>query len=907
MFKRFFFVLLLLSIAASLSAQDIRKISAGKTDLPPIIDIEILFGDPEISGARISPDGKYISFRKPYDGIMNIWVKEFNAPFESARPLTADKKRPLTQYFWSRDSKMILYAQDFGGDENYRIYSVDPTAPAEQKTGVPKPKDLTPIEKVKTYIYDVPENDPAHILIGLNDRDPKYHDVYKLNIKTGEKTLVFKNENEFSGFRFDYNGKLRLATKTSEDGGTEIYSINGNKIKLIYSVNGDEGVGIEDFSEDLNFVYISTNKGDEIDLRRLMLLDIRTGETKLIESDPENEVDFSGIMISKKTKKPILTYYTADRIRYYFKDKNWENTYKDIKNKLPDGEIYIGSMTDDEQKLIVYVTRDVDPGSAYIYDRKTGKSELLYRSRPNLPTEYLSPMTPIKYKARDGLMIPGYVVLPKGLDSKNLPMVIFPHGGPYARDNWGYNPFAQFLANRGYAVLITNFRGSTGYGKKFMNAGNNQWGTGYMQHDLSDGVKYMIEQGIADPKKVVIMGGSYGGYATLAGLAFTPELYAAGVDIVGPSNIITLLKSIPPYWASMRKIFDRRVGNIDNPEDVERLKMQSPLFSASNIKAPLLVIQGANDPRVKQVESDQIVSTLRDLNRSVEYILAKDEGHGFAGKLNRLAMLASIDRFLGKYIGTRYQDKVSDEIENKLKELSVDINTVTVSKTSETEIETAKKSPLPEFTSAMIKPCILNYDLKMNMMGKEISINAKREITKTKDNKINITDEANFQMGTMVEEYIIDGKTLLPLSKISKANGMEYAKFEFTGNGIRGNMQGKEIKLDLTSPVLGDGASTDIALSVVKYKTGFSGYIGVYDNASNVIKYFKIDVPSIESVVVPAGSFECYKITAKDLESNKSDIYWISREEFPKLIKSESNLPASMGGGIAVSELVSVK
>ena len=363
-------------------------------------------------------------------------------------------------------------------------------------------------------------------------------------------------------------------------------------------------------------------------------------------------------------------------MRYYFKDKEWEETYNKIKSLVPDGEVFIRSITDDEQKMIIGVTRDVDPGSVYLFDKIKGEAKLLYKANPKIPTDDLAPMYPVKYITRDNVKIPAYLTIPRGLDPKNLPVVIFPHGGPWARDDWGYNPYTQFLANRGYAVLMPNFRGSTGYGKKFLNAGNKEWGTGIMQNDITDGVKYLIEQGIGDPKRIAIMGGSYGGYATLAGLAFTPDIYAAGVSIVGPSNLITLLNSIPPYWAVMRKIFDIRLGDVNNPADVERMKSESPLFSSEKIIAPLLVIQGANDPRVKQAESDQIVKSLRDLKRNVEYLLAKDEGHGYAGRLNRMAMIAKIDRFLAKYLGGRYQETLSTEIDSRLGELTVDVNTV---------------------------------------------------------------------------------------------------------------------------------------------------------------------------------------------------------------------------------------
>jgi dipeptidyl aminopeptidase/acylaminoacyl peptidase len=335
-------------------------------------------------------------------------------------------------------------------------------------------------------------------------------------------------------------------------------------------------------------------------------------------------------------------------------------------------------MTEDDRLVLVAVDSDVDPSSTYVYDRETGEAELLYRTRPEVPTEHMAGMRPVRYTARDGVEIPAYLTVPQGVEANDLAVVVMPHGGPWGRDVWGFDGFAQFLANRGYAVLMPNFRGSTGYGKEFLNLGNEQWGTGTMQHDISDGVQWLVEQGIADPEKVAIMGGSYGGYATLAGLAFTPELYAAGVDIVGPSNIITLLNSIPPYWKPMQKLFSVRVGDLSDPADVERMQAQSPLNSADAITAPLLVIQGANDPRVKQAESDQIVVALRDKGQPVEYLVAANEGHGFANEDNNLAMFAKIEEFLATHLGGRYQADMPPEIEQKLEELTVDVETVAV-------------------------------------------------------------------------------------------------------------------------------------------------------------------------------------------------------------------------------------
>jgi len=498
------------------------------------------------------------------------------------------------------------------------------------------------------------------------------------------------------------------------------------------------------------------------------------------------------------------------------------------------------------------------------------------------------------------------VVLPKGVEPINLPTVIFPHGGPWARDMWGYNPYAQFLANRGYAVLIPNFRGSTGFGKKFLNAGNNEWGTGFMQHDLTDGVKYMVDNGYTDKKKVAIMGGSYGGYATLAGLAFTPEIYAAGVSIVGPSNLITLLKSIPPYWGPIRKMFDIRLGNIEIPADVERLKKQSPLFSAKNIKSPLLVIQGANDPRVKQAESDQIVATLRELKRPVEYILAPDEGHGFAGKTNRMAMVAKIDKFLSKFLGGRSQDTYSPDVLTKLIEITVDVNSVKMPENVIIPKSDDKGSSL-DINFAGYKETKLNYDVKISVQGRDFNINGSREF-KTDGDKIVITDEAKTQMGNSTDVSTIDSKTLLPISRVSTQGGKDVLKLNFTKEKVTGKIEGPFNSMDIDKPLDGtvysDGSNFDLIIMLLNYKDGFKTFLRSFDYMTQEIKNLSVEVSGKENISIKAGKFDCYKIIITNTDGEK-DFYWVSIEKNPKILKSETGLPSMMGGGKITSELVS--
>ena len=541
--------------------------------MPPLVDRDLYFGEVEIAGAQISPDGKFISFLKPHNGTRNIWVKKAEEPFSAAKPITAETKRPIPSYFWSRDSKYILYVQDQGGDENYNVYAVDPSKGEGAAAGT---RNLTAAKGIRAMIYSVPKTDPDALFVGINDRDKAWHDLYKVKISTGERTLIRQNTDRVTSWIIDNKAELRMATRSADNGDTEVLRVEPGKMTRIYSCGVLETCAPVRFDKENKLAWFITNKGDNVDLVELALMDPATGAAKPYESDPLKRVDFASAVFSDVTDSLIATAYLDDKIRIYWKDKAWEADYKLLKSKLGDREIGLGSRTTDENLWIISSNSDVEPGETYLFDRKTKKLTLQYKIREKLPRAALCPMQPVRYKSSDGLEIPGYLTLPKGVPARKLPVIMVPHGGPWARDAWGYSALPQFLANRGYGVLQMNFRGSTGYGKKFLNAANKEWGQ-KMQDDITWGVKYLIAEGIADPKRIGILGGSYGGYATLAGVTFTPDVYAAAVSIVGPSNLITLLESIPPYWEAARKIFHVRMGDPTSAEGKQQLLAQSPL------------------------------------------------------------------------------------------------------------------------------------------------------------------------------------------------------------------------------------------------------------------------------------------------------------------------------------------
>ncbi len=880
--------------------------------LPPLIDREIFFDDPEIASGQLSPDGRFVSFRRPLDGVMNIWVKGFDEPFEDARPVTAETDRPIPGYFWSRDSRYILYVNDKDGDENFNVYTVDPLAEPDPGTGVPPSRNLTDMEDVRAQIYSVPRNTPDYIVIGLNDRDQRYHDVYRLHIESGEKELLYLNEDEIVGWNVDDDGDLRFASRQTDDGGTEILQYVDDVFNQVYKVDFEESAGIVRLHEDGEHVYLVTNKGEDADLMRFVLFNPDTGEETLIEKDPEGEVDFAGAAFSNVTDELLATFYIGDRVRIYFHNEQFKNDYETVREALPEGDISFGSRTEDENLWLVSVTRDVDPGATYLYNRETGEVRFQYRPRPNLPTEHLAEMHPVRYTARDGLDIPAYLTLPKGVEPENLAVVILPHGGPWARDMWGYRSEAQFLANRGYAVFQPNFRGSTGYGKEFLNAGNKEWGTGYMQHDITDGVTYLIEEGIADPDRVAIYGGSYGGYATLAGLAFTPDLYAAGISFVGPSNIITLLESVPPYWEPIIKMFHKRVGNPDDEEDYERLIEQSPLYSAEQIQAPLLVVQGANDPRVKKHESDQIVVAMRDLGRDVEYIVAPDEGHGFRRPENRIAFYVAMEKFFAEHLGGRYQEDVPENIAQRLDEITVDVAGVELPEPV-AGLEEAATAPLPEFIIDFLAPETVNYTSVIELQGREINVTSTRSVEKSTYNDRDawrVIESASSPMGVSADTIYVDYESLIPIYR-SATEGMATIEIEYTESKISGiiKVQAQEIpiRVDLEAPVLSDGGALDLALLALPLDAGFETTFRTFDTMQQKVQVKHLQVEDIETIEVPAGSYNAMKLAIRSIDNGDERTVWISVDEPRRILKSITPLPAMMGGGTVTSRLESVE
>jgi dipeptidyl aminopeptidase/acylaminoacyl peptidase len=618
-------------------------------DLPPVIPRDVLFGNPERSQPRLSPDGQRLAWLAPdKKNVLQVWVKSVGK--DDDKMVTADKKRGIRQYLWAEDSKTILYLQDNDGDENFHVYGVN--LPSSNV------RDLTPFPGVRADIVDVHPDFPDEVLIQTNQRDRQVMDVYRLNLATGAMALDTQNPGDVVGWGTDSKFQVRAAQASTADGGTEVRVRDDAKSpwKTLVKVGADEILNFEGLSADGKTAYLTSSIGN--DTARLVARDLATGAEKVLASS--NEVDAGGVIIQPRTYVVQAVSFEPGRQAWKVLDASIQPDFDAIA-KLNPGDFAIVNRTTADDAWLVAFTSDRGPVSWYKWDRAAKKGTLLFTAQPRLEGLPLAEMKPVVVKSRDGLNLNSYLTLPVGVTPKNLPLVLFVHGGPWGRDTWGYSPWAQWLANRGYAVLQVNYRASTGYGKKFLNAGNRQWGL-KMHDDLVDAAKWAVAQGIADPKRVAVFGGSYGGYAALAAATFTPDFFACNVDIVGPSNLKTLLGSIPPYWKPIRSMFAVRMGNVDDPKDAQLIHDASPLFKADRITKPLLIGQGANDPRVNVKESEQIVNAIEKNKGSVTYVLYPDEGHGFARPENRIDFNARAEKFLGACLGGRYEPMEGDKI-----------------------------------------------------------------------------------------------------------------------------------------------------------------------------------------------------------------------------------------------------
>ncbi|MDR3231339.1 MAG: S9 family peptidase [Synergistaceae bacterium] len=639
----------------------LSSMAAAQTSFPALIPAEDFFRNPDVASFSISPDGKKLAYLKPWENRMNIYVRDIVLDDDAKggkganaeeRRLTSATERDIGGFFW-KGSDRVAFVQDRGGDENFHVFLVGADGG--------EPRELTPFEGTKTYVLDDLEEDPRHMLISMNKSNPEVFDVYRCDLETGELTQIAENPGNITGWMTDHDGRLRGAYETDGVNQSLLYRATEDEpFKKLITTNFRDDFSPLMFSYDNRLMYIASNLSR--DKTAIYTFDPNANKTlDLVYENPD--VDVSRLLSSRKRKVITGVLYTTDRSHHHFFDEERRNLQETLEAKFSGYEVAVTDMDDDERRVILATFSDRSRGTYYLYDRQTDRLEKLADLASWLKEDQMAPMTPVSYPSRDGLTIHGYLTLPLGAElpaglsedaspdlNLDLPVVVIPHGGPSARDTWGFDSEAQFLANRGAAVLQVNFRGSTGYGRSFWEAGFKQWGRG-MQNDVTDGVEWLVARGIADKKRVAIYGGSYGGYAALAGATFTPDLYACAVSYVGPSNIFTLLDSIPPYWEPLREMEYEMIGH--PVKDKALLEEVSPVFHADEIRIPLFVAQGANDPRVKKAESDQIVEAVKKTGRDVVYMVRENEGHGFHNEENRIAFYRAMEDFFRNHLKTR--------------------------------------------------------------------------------------------------------------------------------------------------------------------------------------------------------------------------------------------------------------
>ncbi|MEZ6233046.1 MAG: S9 family peptidase [Phycisphaerales bacterium] len=644
----------------------------------PLIPRDVLFANPDRAQVRLSPDGRWISYLAAFDGVLNIWIQPADAEAQSAppgqtiaRPLTADRGRGIRRHWWTNSGRHILYMQDDQGDENWRLYSLDVT------TGQAIP--LTR-QGVQARVVDIPPEMAEEVLISINDRDPALHDLYVVNVATGDLRIVAIAPPETTRWITDLRGRMRMIEQATPDGGLQLASPAGGGWQVVASIPPEDMVTtrVLGFGPEPNALYLADSRGR--DTAALVRVDLVSGQTETLAA--RDHVDLGPTLVHPSTGAIQAAGFTEDRLRWTAIDPGVAPDL-DFLARVHDGEIIVTSRSLDDQRWLVLYRDDDGPIAFFLYIRgEQPTARFLFNHRDRLESQPLVPMHCVGIEASDGLTLPAYLSLPAGSapaadrwgnevprPREPLPMVLLVHGGPWARDSWGYDPLHQLLANRGYAVLSVNYRASVGFGKAFVNAGDREWG-GRIQQDLTDAVGWAIERGIADPQRVAIMGASFGGYAAQAGLAFTPDLYACGVSLVGPSDLTTLLESIPPYWASMRAVFQRRVGDLSTPEGRAFLLDRSPLTHAGAIRRPLLLVHGANDPRVDQGESQRMAATLDAAGVPATLVVFPDEGHGLARPENNLAFVALAEAFLARHLGGR-AEPMSDELAESSAQITV--------------------------------------------------------------------------------------------------------------------------------------------------------------------------------------------------------------------------------------------
>lgn len=918
----------------------------GSNSPPPLLERELFFAGSEILNPQLSPDGRMLAFQKAQDKA--VWLKGLSDPFTSAKPISKDA---VQNFVWSRDGKYLLLTQN----NTLQVTEIQNSNHLQSPT-------LKNFKLTQARLLELVGTDPDSVIVGSNDRDAAWSDLYQVKLSTGERKLLSLNLSQISSWIFDPQGQPRFGVHLADDGGLEIIQLKDNSSEKIYGCSVQETCLPIRIHKDNKRLFIQTNRGENTDLTRLVLFDPETGKEEVVSSDPLNRVDYKGAFFSEISQDLLGTIYEGDRTRIYFNDKVFEADFKILKRELAGQEISILSASKNERIWLVNAYSDTEPGEVFMFDRNLKTIKSLYRSHAKLNRQQLVSTQSFRYKTSDGLEVSAYLTVPKNVAAKNLPLVVLPHNRVWTRVSWGYDATAQFLANRGYVVLQPNIRSSSGFGKKYFNAGNQQWGE-KIQSDLSDGVKFLVASGIVDAKRVGIMGSTFGGYSALAGVAFSPEVYAAGISISGPVNLVSYVDSLPSNWLSGRSLYAVRVGETTSEAGKNLLAKQSPANSVANIKAPLMIVQGANDRRVNKQETDVFVEALTELKIPVQYLFAADEGHGINNAKNQVAVMAAAEQFLAKYLNGKAQTEIRPEIAARLQGLT-DFYSKTIASSVENQVALSAKpegveveaktpevvataeevkveivqvvkplEPKPEINEEIAKaepvtavaPApIVNksepvgirvvtrkaglstgmnqYNAKIEMGQQVIPVTIQTEIRERNDQWV-VSEVMETPQGNIIETTTLDKKNLNVLTRSMKQGAYEF-DLSFKEQKATGTQKINDnystINGVTEGEIFADGAGMQAVIASLPLTEGYTKLFRNFDEDGQKSILKKLSVVGSESITIGLGEFKTFRVSITG-EAGEEMVLWVDKES-RKVVKYTKIL-AKMGGAKLTGEL----
>ncbi len=886
----------------------------------PLLDRGQFFEDPVVSDVQISPDGRLFAFRAPFDGQLQLWISRRHLGVDSALRVSDG---PAESFVWSRDSQYLLFMRDGDGDENFHLFAVE-----ADTTGGGVVRDLTPDAGVRTRIYALPDSEPNVVVAGLNDRDPQAHDVYRINIATGERELVRINEAEVADWVTDLDGVPRVAVRYGPDGGTELLGVRGDTLIPAFGCSPDETCVPLRFHQANRRLYLVTDHGDR-ELTELVLFHPETFEIEPVDRDPEGRVEFGEAIFEPGSEKLVATVYHDDTTRIYAQDSVFAIDLEWLAERQAFGNLTLGSASVNDALWVLEVENDTNPGSFYLYNRWYDTVEPIAEAMPALSSSYLASTSWVTYRTSDGEDISALLTLPRGDSVGGLPAVLLPHDGPWNRDRLAFDPMVQFLANRGYAVLQPNFRGSRGFGKQFRAAGNRAWGTGVMQEDLTDGARFLVDRDIADPTRIGILGYGYGGYAALAGLVFSPDLFAAGAAIGAMADLSAYVSDVGLYDPFAVPLLHHALGNPDLPEDRTRLEALSPLREVSAVARPTLLVHGVNDPRVSVGQTERLVTALWSAGKDSEYLRVSGEGRRFRRASNRMAFAVALEVFFAEHLGGRVQQAMAQDLSGILADMTVDpgepLGTAALAQTA----------PLPTADGSVVEPATLVYRISTSdggeteltrsvlpetLDGREIwriidstlvPVLSAFEFDSTQflDESFEYEPELSGEMMAAADTVDVDRGSLLPVRR--RTGGLSSMSVDFSADRVTGEVFVADfvddIDVPLEAPVYSDGLGLDLVIAGLPLTDGYETGLRSFDVQLAQVVPQMLSVTGTDQVDTPAGSFNVFRVTVNPVGMRYAEprVLFVTQQAPHILVRSVIQVQSEFGNYDQTTELIS--